>query len=109
MAMGNGRIGGMDKINPVVRPVTNRDLLAITRMTFKNMSGVDRHFTRITRNPIRRLTEFLKMPIYLAFSGQGFKIVAGSCKRNRRVFIIICPHSFTDEKSNNKHDAKIHQ
>jgi len=75
MAAGGGRIGIMDMPETVIRPVTTADLLTITRMTFNNMTGVDRHFTRITRNPLRRLAEYMKMPVYLALAGQGYKAV----------------------------------
>ncbi len=75
MAAGGGKIGIMEMTRTVIRPVSTADLLTITRMTFENMTGVDRHFTRITRNPLRRLAEYMKMPVYLALAGQGYKVV----------------------------------
>ncbi len=75
MCSGSGRIDIMDMPETMILPVTTRDLLTITRMTFDNMTGVDRHFTHITRNPLRRLAEFMKMPLYLALAGQGYKVV----------------------------------
>lgn len=75
MVTGGGKIAGMDMPDLMVQPVTIPDLLTITRMTFNNMSGADRHFTRITRNPLRRMAEFMKMPIYLAIAGKGYKVV----------------------------------
>ncbi len=58
-----------------VRPIGWRDLLAVTRMTFDNMIGVDRYFTRMVRNPLGRWITFLSLPLYLRFSGRGYKIV----------------------------------
>lgn len=74
------RICDMDDSPTVIQPIDIRDLVAITRMTFKNMAGVDRHFDRITRNPIGRATHFIKMPIYLAYAGKGYKAI-----RNKKI------------------------
>ncbi|UCG23894.1 MAG: GNAT family N-acetyltransferase [Chloroflexota bacterium] len=56
-----------------VRPVGWRDLPAVTRMTFDNMIGVDRYFTRMVRNPLGRWFTYGMLPLYLQFSGQGYK------------------------------------
>lgn len=48
-------------------------MLAVTRMTFDNMIGVDRYFTRMVRNPLGRWFTYWTLPLYLRFSGQGFK------------------------------------
>jgi GNAT superfamily N-acetyltransferase len=37
------------------------------------MAGADRHFTKITRNPISRWITYISLPIYLGYSGQGYK------------------------------------
>ncbi|MGD8583898.1 MAG: GNAT family N-acetyltransferase [Chloroflexota bacterium] len=58
-----------------VRPIGWRDMLAVTRMTFDNMVGVDRYFTRMVRNPLGRWATFVSLPFYLRFSGRGYKIV----------------------------------
>jgi GNAT superfamily N-acetyltransferase len=44
-------------------------------MTFDNMVGVDRYFTKMVRNPLGRWFTFVTLPLYLRFSGQGFKVV----------------------------------
>jgi ribosomal protein S18 acetylase RimI-like enzyme len=44
-------------------------------MTFDNMIGVDRYFTRMVRNPIGRLFTYGMLPLYLQFSGQGYKVL----------------------------------
>lgn len=62
-----------------ISPVKVQDMLAITRMTFANMAGSDRHFTRITRNPISRWITYISLPIYLAYSGKGYKALVEGC------------------------------
>ncbi len=69
------RIRYMDDTPTVIQPIAIRDLITITRMTFKNMAGVDRHFDRITRNPMGRVAHFVKMPVYLFYAGKGYKAV----------------------------------
>ena len=67
------RIKGM-KAKPVqVQKVGWTDLPAVTRMTFDNMIGVDRYFTRMVRNPLGRWLTYGTLPLYLRFSGIGFK------------------------------------
>jgi GNAT superfamily N-acetyltransferase len=44
-------------------------------MTFDNMVGVDRYFTRMVRNPLGRLFTYGMLPLYLQFSGQGYKVL----------------------------------
>lgn len=58
-----------------VRPIAWRDMLAVTRMTFDNMIGVDRYFTRMVRNPFGRWFTFVTLPFYLSLSGRGYKIM----------------------------------
>jgi GNAT superfamily N-acetyltransferase len=56
-----------------ISPVKVQEMLIITRMTFTNMAGADRYFTKITRNPISRWITYISLPIYLGYSGQGYK------------------------------------
>ena len=42
-------------------------------MTFDNMMGVDRYFTRMVSDPLGRLFTLGMLPLYLRFSGQGYK------------------------------------
>jgi GNAT superfamily N-acetyltransferase len=65
----------MSELYADVQPTTILDILTITRMTFANMTGADRQFTEITRNPIGRWLTFLSLPLYLLFSGSGYKVV----------------------------------
>jgi ribosomal protein S18 acetylase RimI-like enzyme len=58
-----------------VQSVTWTDLPAVTRMTFDNMTGVDRYFTKMIRNPLGRWATYVTMPLYLRFSGRGYKIL----------------------------------
>lgn len=58
-----------------VKPIGWRDMLAVTRMTFDNMIGVDQYFTRMVRDPLGRWLTFATLPFYLSFSGRGFKVV----------------------------------
>lgn len=60
-----------------VQPIAWRDMPAVTRMTFDNMVGVDRYFTRMVRNPLGRWLTFVTLPFYLRFSGRGYKISVG--------------------------------
>lgn len=57
-----------------VQPIAWRDMLAVTRITFDNMVGVDRYFTRMVRSPLGRWATFATLPFYLRFSGSGYKI-----------------------------------
>lgn len=65
----------MSELYTDVQPTTMLDILTITRMTFSNMTGADRQFTEITRNPIGRWLIFLSLPAYLSFSGRGYKVI----------------------------------
>ncbi|MGH2538722.1 MAG: GNAT family N-acetyltransferase, partial [Candidatus Promineifilaceae bacterium] len=58
-----------------VRPVRAADLLAISRMAFANMTGVDPQFTRLVSRPIRRWLSHLTLPFYFGLAGRGFKVV----------------------------------
>lgn len=58
-----------------IQPVDAIDLVAITKMTFENMTGVDRYFTYRTRHPLGRWLNYLKVPLDLALAGRGFKAV----------------------------------
>lgn len=58
-----------------ISPAKVQDMLVITRMTFTNMAGADRYFTKITRNPISRWITFISLPLYLGYSGQGYKAI----------------------------------
>jgi hypothetical protein len=49
------------------------DILAVTRMVYANMIGVDVDFTELTRTPFRRALSYLFVPIYLLTAGEGFK------------------------------------
>jgi ribosomal protein S18 acetylase RimI-like enzyme len=49
------------------------DILAITRMVYANMIGVDVDFTELTRTPFRRALSYLFVPVYLLTAGEGFK------------------------------------
>jgi GNAT superfamily N-acetyltransferase len=51
------------------------DMLAVTRMTFDNMIGVDRYFTQMVRNPLGHWLTYATMPLYLRFSGKGYKVL----------------------------------
>ncbi len=74
---GSDRIGNMRSEPNIVQRVELKDLLAITRMTFANMTGVDRYFTRMTRNPIGWWFTFCTLPVYLSISGHGYKAMQG--------------------------------
>lgn len=56
-------------------PVRLRDMATITRLTFKNMRGVDRQFTRLVNRPGGRLIGRIAVPIYLLSNGRGYKAV----------------------------------
>jgi ribosomal protein S18 acetylase RimI-like enzyme len=72
-----------DKISPMesaitqVRPIGIADIWVITRMTFANMTGVDRYFTYVTRNPLSRWLYYPKLMLDLSFAGKGYKAVRG--------------------------------
>jgi len=59
-----------------ISPIKVQDMLVITRMTFANMAGADRYFTKITRNPISRWITYFSLPLYLSYSGKGYKALA---------------------------------
>jgi len=65
----------MNAKNIRVRPIGWRDMLAVTRMTFDNMVGVDRYFTRMVRSAPGRWATFVTLPFYLRFSGRGYKVL----------------------------------
>ena len=69
----------MSELYSDIQPTTLRDILNLTRMTFANMTGVDRQFTEITRNPMGRWFIYLSLPAYLLFSGRGYKVVRNGC------------------------------
>jgi len=50
-------------------------MLSITHLTVTNMTGVDRYFTQITRNPLGRWVTYGTFPFYLLFSGRGYKVL----------------------------------
>ncbi|HSM58457.1 MAG TPA: GNAT family N-acetyltransferase [Candidatus Sulfomarinibacteraceae bacterium] len=50
---------------------------ALTRITFANMTGVDRELTLLARTRLTRLFGHLLVPIYLLTAGRGFKAVRG--------------------------------
>jgi ribosomal protein S18 acetylase RimI-like enzyme len=49
------------------------DVLAITRLVYANMIGVDVDFTELTRTPLRRALSYFFVPVYLLTAGHGFK------------------------------------
>lgn len=59
-----------------IEPARPWDVIALTRMTYANMSGVDRQFTRFIRNPLIRPLSYLLIPLYLLTAGKGFKAVS---------------------------------
>lgn len=61
----------------VIRPVRPWDLLALTRMAYANMTGVDREFTRSTSGPLAHALGYVILPLYLLTSGIGYKAVVG--------------------------------
>jgi ribosomal protein S18 acetylase RimI-like enzyme/RimJ/RimL family protein N-acetyltransferase len=65
----------MNSLAVRVRPIGWRDMLAVTRMTFDNMIGVDRYFTRMVRTVPGRWAAFATLPFYLRYSGRGFKVL----------------------------------
>lgn len=69
----------MSELYADIQPTTALDILTITRMTFANMTGADRQFTEITRNPIGRWLTYLSLPAYLSFSGSGYKVIRDGC------------------------------
>lgn len=67
----------MERVPTQVRPIEITDLWAITRMTFANMTGVDRYFTYITKNPLSRWFYYPKLMLDLSFAGKGYKAIRG--------------------------------
>jgi GNAT superfamily N-acetyltransferase len=67
----------MESVLTQVRPIQISDLWAITRMTFANMTGVDRYFTSVTQNPISRWLYYPKLMLDLSIAGRGYKAVRG--------------------------------
>ena len=59
-----------------IEPARSWDLLTLTRMTYANMTGVDRQFTRFIRNPLIRPLGYFFVPLYLLTAGRGFKAVS---------------------------------
>lgn len=53
------------------------DVLAITRLVYANMIGVDADFTELTRTPLRRALSYFFVPLYLLTAGHGFKARRG--------------------------------
>lgn len=58
-----------------IRAVETADLVTITKMTFENMTGVDRYFTFRTRSSLGRWLNYFKVPFDLMIAGHGFKAV----------------------------------
>jgi ribosomal protein S18 acetylase RimI-like enzyme len=56
-----------------IRRISLGDLGKITRMTYENMAGADKQFTRLLRNPLFRWGGYLTLPLDLLLSGQGYK------------------------------------
>ncbi len=67
----------MESVLTQVRPIQVNDLWTITRMTFANMTGVDRHFTYVTQNSLSRWLYYPKLMLDLSFAGRGYKAVRG--------------------------------
>ena len=63
----------MDQPAVKIRRVALGDLGEVTRMTYKNMTGADRQFTRLLRNPLFRWGGYLYLPLSFLLSGQGYK------------------------------------
>ncbi len=59
--------------NVQIEPIRPWDVLAITRLVYANMIGVDVDFTELTRTPLRRALSYLFVPVYLLTAGRGFK------------------------------------
>lgn len=49
------------------------ELGAVTRMSYANMHGVDREFSRLTRTPLQRRIGYLWWPLYFLLAGRGYK------------------------------------
>lgn len=58
-----------------IRPARARDMWALTRLTFANMTGVDRELTQLARHRLTRFLGHLLVPLYLLTAGRGFKAV----------------------------------
>jgi GNAT superfamily N-acetyltransferase len=63
----------MDQPPVKIRRVALGDLGKITRMTYENMTGADRQFTRLVRNPVFRWGGYLTLPMHFLLSGRGYK------------------------------------
>jgi GNAT superfamily N-acetyltransferase len=65
----------MDQPPVKIQRVSLGDLGRITRMTYENMTGADRQFTRLVRNPLFRWGGYLTLPLHFLLSGDGYKAV----------------------------------
>lgn len=65
----------MDEPPVKIRRVSLGDLGRITRMTYENMTGADRQFTRLVRNPFFRWGGYLTLPLHFLLSGEGYKAI----------------------------------
>ncbi|MCI0397556.1 MAG: GNAT family N-acetyltransferase [Chloroflexi bacterium] len=65
----------MDEQQTDIRRVQVKDVLAITRMTYANMMGVDPLFTKLVTHPLSRWGSYLFMPFYFLVAGEGYKAV----------------------------------
>lgn len=66
----------MSELSFTVEPARPWNMITLTRMTYTNMTGVDRQFTRFTRSPFLRPFGYLFVPLYLLTAGSGFKAVS---------------------------------
>jgi ribosomal protein S18 acetylase RimI-like enzyme len=72
---------GCDKIKPMIdlpieiKRVRIIDLMAITRMAFDNMTGVDSQFTQLVSGRFGRILGYLLFPFYFGMTGKGYKAV----------------------------------
>jgi aminoglycoside 3-N-acetyltransferase I len=53
------------------------DLLAVTRMAYANMTGVDPQFTHFVEHPVGRWVSTLALPLYFLTAGRGYKAMLG--------------------------------
>jgi ribosomal protein S18 acetylase RimI-like enzyme len=60
-----------------IKRVRVTDLLAITRMAYANMTGVDSQFTQLVSNRVGRFMGYLLFPFYFGMTGDGYKAVSG--------------------------------
>lgn len=58
-----------------IAPVRVTDLLSVTKMTYENMVGADRQFTRFIASRSGYWLSFLTLPIQLYIAGSGYKIL----------------------------------